>query len=175
MLDVSFVDRQYKQYERNAKQTNPEGGAGTESQIILSGKEPRQLGDLVRNDMSGMLPLSEARMRMCVMQVSKRGQWTYRDWARWRFLWKHFPWYAREIRYRSDFCMGPSCMYWGWEDSEKKERGYCSAVPLLNVTRVPKEAEQREAVTLRPTIYGVGVDLKELWRRAKRRFRRSAD
>jgi hypothetical protein len=78
-------------------------------------------------DMRGMLPPSEARMRMCVMQVGKRGRWTYRDWVRWRFLWRFFPWYARELRYRGDFCIGASCMHWFWEDSEKKERGYCSA------------------------------------------------
>jgi len=78
-------------------------------------------------DMRGMLPPSEARMRMCVMQVGKRGRWTYRDWARWRFLWKFFPWYAREMRYRGDFCIGAACMHWFWEDSDKKERGYCSA------------------------------------------------
>jgi hypothetical protein len=65
-------------------------------------------------------------MRMCVMQVGKRGRWTYRDWIRWRFLWKFFPWYARELRYRGDFCIGQGCMHWFWEDSEKKERGYCS-------------------------------------------------
>src|SRR5580704_5446858 len=34
-----------------------------------------------------------------------------------------------------------------------------------------KEAEQREAVTLKPTVYGVGVDLNELWRRIAHRFR----
>jgi hypothetical protein len=78
-------------------------------------------------DMRGMLPPSEARMRMCVMQVGKRGRWTYRDWARWRFLWKFFPWYAREMRYRGDFCIGASCMHWFWENADKKERGYCSA------------------------------------------------
>jgi hypothetical protein len=78
-------------------------------------------------DMRGMLPPSEARMRMCVMQVGKRGRWTYRDWMRWRLLWKFFPWYAREMRYRGDFCIGPACMHWFWEDAEKKERGYCSA------------------------------------------------
>ena len=77
-------------------------------------------------DMRGMLPPSEARMRMCVMQVGKRGRWTYRDWARWRFLWKFFPWYAREMRYRGDFCIASSCMHWFWEDADKKERGYCS-------------------------------------------------
>jgi hypothetical protein len=95
-----------------------------------SGKEPKRLGGLVRNgrvfEMRGMLPHSEARMRMCVMQVGKRGRWTYRDWIRWRFLWKFFPWYARELRYRGDFCIGQSCMHWFWEDPDKKERGYCS-------------------------------------------------
>jgi len=57
----------------------------------------------------------------------QRGRWTYRDWTRWRFLWKFFPWYAREMRYRDDFCLGASCMHWFWEDAAKKERGYCSA------------------------------------------------
>jgi hypothetical protein len=93
-------------------------------------EEPRQLGAVLHNgrvfDMRGMLPHSEARMRMCVMQVGKRGRWTYRDWIRWRFLWKFFPWYARELRYRGDFCIGQGCMHWFWEDAEKKERGYCS-------------------------------------------------
>jgi hypothetical protein len=78
-------------------------------------------------DMREMLPHSEARMRMCVMKVGQRGRWTYRDWLRWHFLWKYFPWYAREMRYRGDFCLGDGCMHWFWEDSEKKERGYCSA------------------------------------------------
>jgi hypothetical protein len=78
-------------------------------------------------DMRGMLPPSEARMRMCVMQVGNRGRWTYRDWTKWRILWKFFPWYARELRYRGDFCIGASCMHWFWEDADKKERGYCSA------------------------------------------------
>jgi hypothetical protein len=61
------------------------------------------------------------------MKVGQRGRWTYRDWLRWHFLWKYFPWYAREMRYRGDFCLGDGCMHWFWEDSEKKERGYCSA------------------------------------------------
>jgi hypothetical protein len=90
-----------------------------------------QDGGVVRSgrdfDMRGMLPHSEARMRMCVMKVGQRGRWTYRDWVRWRFLWKFFPWYAREMRYRGDFCLGQGCMHWFWEDAEKKERGYCSA------------------------------------------------
>jgi hypothetical protein len=77
--------------------------------------------------MRGMLPHSEARMRMCIMKMGQRGRWTYRDWARWRFLWKYFPWYAREMRYRGDFCVGQGCMHWFWEDPETKERGYCSA------------------------------------------------
>ena len=77
--------------------------------------------------MRGMLPHSEARMRMCIMKVGDRGRWTYRDWARWRFLWKYYPWYAREMRYRGDFCLGQGCMHWFWEDPDKKERGYCSA------------------------------------------------
>ena len=77
--------------------------------------------------MRGMLPHSEARMRMCIMRVAHRGRWTYRDWTRWNFLWKYFPWYAREMRYRGDFCIGQGCMHWFWEDADKKERGYCSA------------------------------------------------
>ena len=56
----------------------------------------------------------------------RQQRWTYRDWIRWRFLWKFFPWYARELRYRGDFCIGQGCMHWFWEDAEKKERGYCS-------------------------------------------------
>ena len=78
-------------------------------------------------DMRGMLPHSEARMRMCVMKVGQRGRWTYRDWVRWRFLWKFFPWYAREMRYRGDFCIGQGCMHWFWGDPDKKDLGYCSA------------------------------------------------
>jgi len=35
-----------------------------------------------------------------------------------------------------------------------------------------KQAEAREAVTLKPTLRGFSVDLKELWRRGFRRFRR---
>src|SRR6266568_2468522 len=90
-----------------------------------------QYEGLTRNgrvfDMRGMLPHSEARMRMCVMKVADRGRWTYRDWLQWHFLWKFFPWYAREMRYRGHFCLGQGCMHWFWENAEKKERGYCSA------------------------------------------------
>jgi hypothetical protein len=77
--------------------------------------------------MRGMLPHSEARMRMCIMKMGQRGRWTYRDWTRWRLLWRYFPWYAREMRYRGDFCVGHGCMHWFWENPETKERGYCSA------------------------------------------------
>jgi hypothetical protein len=77
--------------------------------------------------MRGMLTHNEAWMRMCIMKVGQRGRWTYRDWARWRFLWKYFPWYAREMRYRGDFCLGKGCMHWFWADADKKELGYCSA------------------------------------------------
>lgn len=35
-----------------------------------------------------------------------------------------------------------------------------------------KEAEQREVVTLKPTLWGNSIDLKELWRKLRRRFRR---
>jgi len=96
-----------------------------------------------------MLPPSEARMRMCVMQVGKRGRWTYRDWIRWRFLWKFFPWYARELRYRGDFCIGASCMHWFWEDPDKKERGYCSvAVSRTQHMMWAKELEERDKPAL---------------------------
>jgi hypothetical protein len=61
------------------------------------------------------------------MKVGERGRWTYRDWIKWHFLWKFFPWYAREMHYRGSFCIGPSCMHWFWENAEKKQRGYCSA------------------------------------------------
>jgi hypothetical protein len=95
--------------------------------------------------MRGMLPPSEARMRMCVLQVGKRGRWKYRDWIRWRFLWKFFPWYAREMRYRGDFCIGPSCMHWFWEDADKKERGYCSlAVSRTQNMMWARELEERD-------------------------------
>jgi hypothetical protein len=109
---------------------------------LQGGSAARKRGSF---EMRGMLPPSEARMRMCVMQVGKRGRWTYRDWVRWRFLWKFFPWYAREMRYRGDFCIGATCMHWFWEDSDKKERGYCSAA----VSRVQhmlwaKELEERD-------------------------------
>jgi hypothetical protein len=66
-------------------------------------------------------------MRMCVMKVGERGRWKYKDWVKWHFLWKFFPWYAREMHYRGSFCIGPGCMHWFWEDADKKERGYCSA------------------------------------------------
>jgi hypothetical protein len=108
------------------------------------------LGGVAQNgrvfDMHGMLPHSEARMRMCVMQVGKRGRWTYRDMIRWRFLWKFFPWYARELRYRGDFCLGQGCMHWFWEDSDKKERGYCSvAVSRTQNMMWARELEERAA------------------------------
>jgi hypothetical protein len=72
-----------------------------------------------------MLLPKEARMRLCVERYGGRERWTYRDWATWRFLWKFFPWYARELHYREDFCITSNCMHWFWEDSESKERGYC--------------------------------------------------
>jgi hypothetical protein len=61
------------------------------------------------------------------MKVADRGRWTYKDWLKWQFLWKWFPWYAREMHYRGSFCIASSCMHWFWEDPDKKERGYCSA------------------------------------------------
>jgi hypothetical protein len=98
--------------------------------------------------MRGMLPPSEARMRTCVMRVGDRGRWTIRDWLRYRFLWKFFPWYARELRYRGSFCIGASCMYWFWEDADKKERGYCSAaVSRIQSLMWAKEFEQRDEQT----------------------------
>jgi hypothetical protein len=94
--------------------------------------------------MRGMLPPSEARMRMCVMKVGERGRWTYRDWLKWHFLWKFFPWYAREMHYRGSFCIGPSCMHWFWEDPDKRERGYCSvAVSRTQHMMWAKELEDR--------------------------------
>ena len=95
--------------------------------------------------MRGMLPPSEARMRMCVVKVGERGRWTYRDWLQWHFLWKFFPWYAREMHYRGSFCIGPGCMHWFWEDPEKKDRGYCSvAVSRTQHSMWMKELEERE-------------------------------
>ena len=79
------------------------------------------------------------------MQVGKRGRWTYRDWIRWHFLWKFFPWYAREMRYRGDFCLGQGCMHWFWEDPDKKERGYCSvAISRTQNMMWARELEERE-------------------------------
>ena len=95
--------------------------------------------------MRGMLPPSEARMRMCVMKVGERGRWTYRDWIQWNFLWKFFPWYARNLFYRGSFCIGPGCMHWFWEEAKKKERGYCSvAVSRTQHSMWMKELEERE-------------------------------
>jgi hypothetical protein len=89
-------------------------------------------------------------MRMCVMQVGKRGRWTYRDWIRWRFLWKFFPWYARELRYRGDFCIGQGCMHWFWEDAEKKKLGYCSvAVSRTQNMMWAKELEEQDRQGIR--------------------------
>jgi hypothetical protein len=34
-----------------------------------------------------------------------------------------------------------------------------------------KEAEAREVVTLKPGLWGVSIDIKEIWRRIIRRFR----
>ena len=98
--------------------------------------------------MRGMLPNSEARMRMCIMKVSQRGRWTYKDWTRWNFLWKYFPWYAREMRYRGDFCVGQGCMHWFWENPETKERGYCSAA-VSRTQHMMWQKELEEAQGLR--------------------------
>jgi hypothetical protein len=94
-----------------------------------------------------MLPPSEARMRTCVMRIHDRGRWTYRDWLRSRFLWKFFPWYAREMRYRGNFCVGAGCMYWFWEDPDKKERGYCAAAVsrTLNMMWAMEMEEDKKA------------------------------
>lgn len=84
---------------------------------------------------------------MCIMRVAHRGRWTYRDWSRWKFLWKWFPWYAREMRYRGDFCIGSGCMHWFWEDADKKERGYCSAaVSRTQHMMWQKEMEEAEGL-----------------------------
>ena len=94
--------------------------------------------------MRGMMPPSEARMKTCVMRVHDRGRWTYRDWIRARILWKFFPWYARELRYRGSFCVGAGCMYWFWGDPDKKDVGYCSAaVSRTLATMWAKEMEER--------------------------------
>ena len=101
--------------------------------------------------MRGMLPNSEARMRMCIMRVAHRGRWTYRDWTRWNFLWKYFPWYAREMRYRGDFCIGQGCMHWFWENPDTKERGYCSAaVSRTQHMMWTKELEEARGLPVQP-------------------------
>jgi hypothetical protein len=73
-----------------------------------------------------MLPKAEARLRMCVLKVSEKANWTWRDWARWRFLWRFFPWYARNLRYRGSHCVADGCMHWHWENDATKHRGFCS-------------------------------------------------
>jgi len=37
-----------------------------------------------------MLSKGEAKMRMCVLKVSQKPNWTFRDWMKWRFLWRFF-------------------------------------------------------------------------------------
>jgi len=72
-----------------------------------------------------MLPKSEAMMRACVLKVAEKTNWTWADWTKWKLLWRFFPWYARNLRYRGFFCITDSCMYWQWENG-RKERGFCS-------------------------------------------------
>jgi hypothetical protein len=115
--------------------------------------------------MRGMLPHSEARMRMCIMKVGQRGRWTYRDWARWRFLWKYFPWYAREMRYRGDFCLGQGCMHWFWENPDKKERGYCSAA-VSRTQHMMWAAEWEQADKHEPEKRSF-LASEELWQRGR--------
>ncbi|WKA27398.1 hypothetical protein [Bradyrhizobium roseum] len=99
------------------------------------------------------------------MRVAHRGRWTYRDWTRWNFLWKYFPWYAREMRYRGDFCIGQGCMHWFWENPDTKERGYCSAAvsrtqhmmwatELEEARGLPGQLGQNEQVALLPNPAG---------------------
>jgi hypothetical protein len=73
-----------------------------------------------------MLPKSEAMMRMCVLKVGQKGDWSWRDWTRWKLLWRFFPWYARNMRYRGFFCVADDCMHWHWENDATKCRGFCS-------------------------------------------------
>jgi len=88
-------------------------------------------GPLLMDSMLGwegeksMLPRSEALMRVCVLKVGQKGNWTWKDWTTWKLLWRFFPWYARNLRYRGFFCIANDCMYWQWENSVK-ERGFCS-------------------------------------------------
>ena len=72
-----------------------------------------------------MLPQAEAKMRVCVLKVSQKSNWTWQDWTRWRLIWYFFPWYARNLRYRGFFCIGNDCMHWHWEN-DTKARGFCS-------------------------------------------------
>jgi hypothetical protein len=73
-----------------------------------------------------MLPKSEARMRACVLKVHEKTNWTWRDLIRWRLLWRFFPWYARNLKYRGFFCIADDCMHWHWENDATKARGFCS-------------------------------------------------
>jgi hypothetical protein len=72
-----------------------------------------------------MLPKREALMRMCVLKVREKSNWTWRDWSRSRFLWRFFPWYARNLRYRAFYCVADGCMHWQWENAGKA-RGFCA-------------------------------------------------
>ena len=90
------------------------------------------------------------------MRVGDRGRWTFRDWIRYQFLWKFFPWYARELRYRGSFCIGASCMYWFWENPDKKERGYCSAAvsrtqQMMWAREFDEERDKRAPGAVKPT------------------------
>jgi len=78
--------------------------------------------------MRGMLPPSEARMAdVASCRSANAGRWTYRDWIRWRFLWKFFPWYARANCVIAEISASERAACTGfWEDPDKKERGYCS-------------------------------------------------
>lgn len=72
-----------------------------------------------------MVPKAEALMRMCVLKVGQKQNWTWSDWTTWKLLWRFFPWYSRNMRYRGFFCVADDCMHWHWENGQKV-RGFCS-------------------------------------------------
>jgi len=78
-----------------------------------------------------MLPKDKALTRMCVLKVSQKPNWTWKDWLRWKLLWTFFPWYSRQMRYRGFFCIADDCMHWHWGEkkptnSKPSRLGFCS-------------------------------------------------
>lgn len=65
----------------------------------------------------------EAKKRMCVFYVPKRGYTNFRSWIKYQFWRIFFPWVHRNILFSYMFCSAQGCHYWKWIDNE---RGYCA-------------------------------------------------